>query len=314
MPAPSPESFPLPVFARVDGEAVLRPALGLTAYLDNPAWWAVEGAQKAVELFLSVVPEDRLEVYTTSSMQVWQPIDKGDLQRVRQALSSWLFVSNTPRHHLQVRLADVPNLPEIGFSYTEVDPARARRAAVLELTLPPSAPPEHLFQLAQGLARLGHLSSLVGGYVARWNPLHRRLAFDSFFLWSQRYLGLDIQDAEAAAYGALTGVPGVNWLVLLGTSVLRAREFDAEALLRRRWEHDVSVTREPAGVLLRAGARPSLGDLNVLEVPAAYHEVAAAVAPCLDTTSPPFPGVWAREDLTQRWRLRFQEAGVWPLE
>jgi len=300
--------------AKVDGAVVLRPALGLTAYLDEPTWWATEGVRKALALFLEVVPEDRLEVFTTSAMQTWQPLRDKGLQRTQEALSSWVFVSNKPRHHFQLRLADVPNIPELGFAYTEVDPARATRAAVLELTLPPTAPAEHLLQLAQGLVELGPVASLVGGYVARWNPLHRRLAFEHFLIWSQRYLGLDIQDAEAAAYRALTDLPGINWLVYAGALLLRGHEVDGKALLRRSWEQDVSVTRHRSGLLFRAGSQPTLGDLNALTVPAAYYEVAHALESCLAMTIPPFPGAWVEENMTQRWRLRFLDSGAWPLE
>src|SRR5207244_2004001 len=117
-------------------------------------------------------------------------------------------LKGTPRHFFWLKLADAPNCPSIGFTYTEIDPQRNDRAAVLELTLPATHPPGELAAIASRLTGLGSLHAMVGGYAGRWNWLQQRLAFNQLYRWAQRYPGLDIQDPEAMAVHAPGGLPG----------------------------------------------------------------------------------------------------------
>jgi hypothetical protein len=65
------------------------------------------------------------------------------------------------------------------------------------------------------------------------------------------------------------------------------------------------------GTLVRAGERPTLGDLNALVYPAAYAEVAHRLAPLLPADPRPFPqwGDDAKE--TAAWVRRFVAPEGW---
>ena len=309
MPAPA---LAPPVLSHFDsGEAVVRAELGLTAYLAEPQLWAAEGAARVLRSLLQLVPAGDATFYTTSLMTTWRTRRGDDLDVLVDSLSARGFVHAPLRHHFFFRLADDPDAPSLGFSYTEIDPARADRSAVLELTLPAGSDPAHLLALAEAVGRTGPLHALVGGYAARWNPRYRALAFSQLHRWCRRWLGLDVQVPEEMAWHTPRALPGVGWLTLVGEPVARARDLDPAALARARWQHPVRATSLPAGILLRAGRTPTLGDVNALEWPAAYAEVARALGDHLVEEPPAFWGDFHDLRDTDAWFRRLLSPGDW---
>jgi hypothetical protein len=303
---------PLPLVAETDsGLPIARPALGLTAYLATPDFWARSGASKALRLFLSRAPRKRLEFLTTSVMTEWRAVAQSELDVIADELTAEVLLLDAPRHHFSLSLVDVPDLPEVGFSYTEVDPKRGDRTGVLELTLPPETPPAELLALARAVAEIGPLFSLVGGCVVRWSPLFQSLAFDQIYLWSRRFVGFDVQDPEEMAWCAPESLPGISWLTLLGDPLAKAMGRSPEELLARAWKEPISVQRTSAGVLIQAGSEPSWGDLNAFAFPDAYAEVARALEKALPEEPPRLQGAFMADDLTQLWLRRFVDPGAW---
>lgn len=292
---------------------VLRPVLGLTCYLAEPAAWAREHVREALKLFLATVPNDPIGFYVTSRMRSWRSFRPGELDEVVDEMTSTVLAFDRPRHLLTVKLSDWPNTPSLGWSYTEIEPARAARAAVLELTLPPLAPPDELMQLALQIANLGPLHAAVGGYAVRWNRGHQRKAFEQFHRWAQRFVGLDASDPEEMAWRAPTGLPGTGWLTVIGDALARQRELSLDRLAAHAWTRD-DIRAIPAkhGLVIRAGEAPTVGDGNRLEFPEAYSEVARALAPWLTDDPPRLWSDFYLEDRTTAWFRRFVEPTGWP--
>ncbi|MFN0062567.1 MAG: type VI immunity family protein [Myxococcaceae bacterium] len=303
---------PLPLIAETDsGLPIARPALGLTAYLAEPDSWARGGASKALKVFLERAPRKRLEFLTTSVMTEWRALAQRELEALADELTAQVLLLKAPRHHFTLSLVDVPDLPEVGFSYTEIDPKRGDRAGVLELTLPPETPPSQLVDLAKAIAEIGPLFSMVGGCVVRWSPIFQNLAFDQIYLWSRRYVGFDVQDAEEMAWHAPESLPGTGWLTLVGNPLAETIDCSPEKLLRQKWKEKIEVHRTSAGVLIQAGSEPSWGDLNAFAFPDAYAEVARALKDGLPKAPPRLQGAFRADDLTLQWLRRFVEPGKW---
>jgi hypothetical protein len=297
---------------RDNDEAVVGVALGLTAYLADPAHWAKGPITKALEAFLSRVTKERLGWYTTSLLTEWRSVKSRDLPTVVAALTSSGYLVDRLRHHFFFRLADTWGAPGLGFSYTEVDPKRADRAGVLELTLDQEADPGQLFQLMMELSHLGPIHCAVGGYALRWHVRYQRQAFNVFYYWAKRYLGIDAQDAEAMAWKAPAALPGTSWLTFIGKSLAAARERPLEELAIRKWERGVAAIAAPGGLLLRAGEAPTHGDRNNLIYPRAYAEVARALADDFVEKPPEFWGNFFHLQATRAWLRRFIEPKEWP--
>lgn len=289
-----------------DGTSVIRPVLGVTAYLADPEAWAREGARAAWELFSKLPRTRALAWATTSAMQTWERWDPRAGERAAEALSSWTWVSDWPRHLLQVQLADLPAVPSVGFTYFEVDPRRTSRSGFLELTFPIDTDASEIEGVVRELLRIGRIHALLAGHSLRWNPQHRRLGLNQSYLWCKRFFGLDLQDPESSSWTVPEFLPGMSWLTALGPA-LAARV--PEAALA-----SFSVARvERVGevMLLRASALPSLGDRNALVQLPGWVEVSTALAPLFPPESDGLEGAFAAPDHFRSWMLRFVDPAGW---
>jgi hypothetical protein len=286
--------------------------LGLTAYLDAPERWAGGAAAELLRAFLARAPDVPL-LYRTSLMPEWNLFGSpSEAARLADWLSSH-WTQGRPRHQFFVELADNVQVVNVGFFYREIDPARADRPSVLELTLPQDHDPSVLLDLAKNLSALGPLRSALGGFAARWNPSQKGNAFHPIHTWCHRFLGLDVQDHEEIAWRALSGLPGINWLTMVGQSLAAAGELDLAALAGRPWKDGVTATPISDGLLLQAGLAPSLGDLNELALPSAYVELARALAPLLVEDPPELWGGFYRKKDTKAWMRRFIDPEKWSI-
>jgi hypothetical protein len=308
MPPPNPPIDSI-VLAQDPDTTVARAELGLTLYLADLRTWATGGAARAFEIFLRHAPRDWLIAYTTSQLPDWKYASEETHELLRESLSA-PFLQGKPRHLLSFALVDDMGAPSAGFVYREVDPSRASRAGVLELTLPQETPSEVLLTLAREVAECGAFFSGVGGYVTRWNEEHDVLAFDSIHAWCQRYWGLDVQDAEAMSWLAPRGLPGSNWLTLVGWPLLDALGADAPSLEEGE-EDGVQISRLTHGLLVRAGPEATVGDLNRTELPTAYMAAARRLEPAFVPEPPAFGGAFTRNEDSGRWFRRLVDSLEW---
>lgn len=308
MPAPTPliDGFVLAQRPRV---ILARVELGLTLYLTDMRTWATGGAARALEIFLRYAPRDSLRFYTTSQLPEWKRATESTHPLLVDSLSAPVLLGR-PRHLLTFSLVDDPGTPSTGFVYREVDASRAARSGVLELTLHQETPPEVLLRLTQEVAGCGSFFSGVGGYVARWNEAHRHMAFDCLYEWCQRYWGLDLQDSEAFSWLAPRGLPGSNWLTLLGEPLIDVLGAAAPAL-KDSQEDGVHVSPLPHGTLVRAGQKATVGDLNQLELPTAYMAAARMLEPAFIAEPPAFGGDFVRNKNARRWFRRMVDSLDW---
>lgn len=304
--------LPGPAVRRDTGERVAVPVLGLTAYLAAPEAWAHTGFVALFDTLRAMLPAESLRYYATSAMTRWAAASPEGLDAVRDALRQRHAFQPVVQHGLSLQVADDTGAPTVGLRYTEVDPARATRAAVLEVTLPHDAHPARLRDMVDAVAAAGELYALTAGYALRWNPRHRRDAFNLFHRWAQRFVGLDAGDPEALAWRAPTRLPSVNWLTLLGRPLAAANEVDLVPLVQRAWFHEVTATATPAGLLLQAGRAPCAGDLNAMEIPYAYAEVTRAVEALLLDAPEDFWGVFLEApNRTRAWHRRLLQPEAW---
>jgi hypothetical protein len=295
------------------GHTLARNTLGLTAYLADPEHWAREGAHAVLEAFLESLPRgwvDHLRALSTSSMDVWKLIGPAE----RDGLISSLISHNVLRdlrHLFWLKLFNDHGAPSLGFSYTEIDPRRAERSAVIELTLPQEHEPADLCQLALRIAHAGPVHSIVGGYTIRYDDRYKSQAFYQIYRWVSRYIGLDVQVADEMAWKTPTALPGTSWLTVIGAPLARECEIDLVALRERAWEHGVRTIPAGEGLLLQAGEAPVLGDLNRLSYPHAYAEVANTLSSSFVEAPPSFWGPFYADGHTLPWFRRFIDTTAW---
>ncbi len=282
---------------------IARVELSLTLYLADPAHWARTGAARLLRSFLALVPTGFLTLFRTSLTPRWLSLDSSREQELADLLSlPW--AEGAPRHLFRMEVVDDPHCASCGFTYTEIDPARSECAPVIELTLPQEFDPGHLLPLARAALEAGPLGSGIGGYAVRMNQAYLADAFDLGWAWSRRFVGLDIQFPEQMAWRATRGLPGTNWLTLLGRPVAEAAGFELQRAEEHPWvDPFVRVERADDNLLIVAGEAPTTGDRHFFDEAGAYREVAETTRALL-APAPDFLGRFRDERGSEAWFRR----------
>ncbi|AGC48156.1 hypothetical protein MYSTI_06883 [Myxococcus stipitatus DSM 14675] len=281
---------------------VTRCALGLTLYLDEPLVWAGEGAVALLNRYLKLAPVERLAWYTTSTLSEWRRFTPRVAEDVLRSLAvPWSEVR--VRHLFTFRLVDDLGAPGLGFIYKEMESSRGRKG-FLQILLPEEHDPAQLLQVAKEIGERWPVLCGVGGYVGTWNEWVKSTAFWSLYRSSHRYLGLDIQDPDSMAWSVSEGLPGCNWLTLVGARLAQTLELDVPALQSHPWRKGVQVHALRGATLIQAGEAPTLGDVNALEYPSAYAEAARVLEPYFVKAPTEYWGGFQEEQKTRPWLHR----------
>ncbi len=190
-----------------------------------------------------------------------------------------------------------------------MDGSRTARTGFLQLLFPPAFDSSALERLSRATADCGAYWSGVAGYVTGWSMERKAATAWPARAWCRRYLGLDVQDPDAMAWRARLGLPGTNWLTLVGDGLAAAHSFSRENLLARGWRHGIQAQPVHGGVLIRAGTSPDLGDLNALSYPYAYSDVARSMQQIFVTDPPQLWGGHGSDAV--RWLRRFIDPAGW---
>jgi hypothetical protein len=241
--------------------------------------------------------------YRVWSDMRWRALDSAGLRALRE-----LLARGESRPFWKVEVANREATPDLSIEFADVRPtAGEERASYVRIRRPLDGAPDELrdsvLQLADALPFwVGSAGHLFNPVEAAWLP-----AFDQIWAWARRYWGVEVVDLRAGTWDALRGLTSVNWLTLLGDQFLEANASvnpgaASGALAARRTRH---------GVVLQAGARPVLGDINSFEEIAPYREAARLLEPALLADPTPFAGMFTDHESTLAWGRRFLEPEPW---
>lgn len=131
---------------------------------------------------------------------------------------------------------------------------------------------------------------------------------------AKRYWTVQIQDMTSLQWDALRGMPGVNWLTLIGDGFAQSKGLDAErfqAEIAALATEGVFNRRGAHGVAFAAGVGPLQGDINVGEDIRPYAQVARRLQPLLLTQHTPLFGPFAKPDVLSAWLSRLSGPKAW---
>jgi hypothetical protein len=129
---------------------------------------------------------------------------------------------------------------------------------------------------------------------------------------AKRYWAVQIQNLTALQWDALRGMPGVNWLTLIGQEFAVQNGLKLESLMSDVGKGNGVFQRGGAfGLVLAAGSKPIKGDVNVGEGVGAYKQIAKIIAPLLLTEQASLGGPFDRPEVTAAWLGRFQDSRSW---
>jgi hypothetical protein len=102
------------------------------------------------------------------------------------------------------------------------------------------------------------------------------------------------------------GIKGVNWVTVLGEKWIS--RLGGLPALRKELGEPFRLHEYPGGVLIQAGPRPQLGDVNRQIAIDEYRRLAQVLKPIRVTDHKSFPA-WSGfdEQRTQAWLARFED-------
>lgn len=131
---------------------------------------------------------------------------------------------------------------------------------------------------------------------------------------ARRRWAVQILDPVLLQRDALLGMPGVNWLTLIGNDFAKANGQSVETLAANAsgLVHEGVFHRLGTyGLALAAGPKPLVGDINIGEDLSAYERIAALVQPLLLQMHTPLSGPFARPEVMAAWLTRFTNPQGW---
>ncbi|WP_431108725.1 type VI immunity family protein [Variovorax paradoxus] len=264
-----------------DGESVATPCVEIVAF----AYGVPENIGAGLARFLRVYMDafgNQQRFYRTGDMKRFRANDAKAIEGPDHWFSdSGMLATKLLSHraHSGKKAGQIQS-PSIRMSLAgPLDPPRF----VLRMALPArwGDQPDQVIALAQEALAEFPLSSGYAGYSLLWEDADS-LVDREVLQWSiplmLRYPGLGYGDALRMSNGAQHGVAAVNWLTFLGADAAAA--LGGLAALEQRAPARVSaLALGKAGVILRAGDAPQIGDLNRQDTVPPYGAVGKLVAP-----------------------------------
>ena len=205
--------------------------------------------------------------------------------------------------------------PGVHIEVADLLPVSGReRASYIHIRYPKEVAPIEIVQFGEWAIQ--HLPLLWGaaGMVFVHVDGPRFTACGRIAALAKRYLGVQIQDTTTMQWDALRGMPGINWLTLVGTEFAELNSMPLPTLVADALtlvEQGVFHRQGRHGLMLAAGPRPLLGDVNMGEDLGAYAHVARLMQPALLKDPTPLGGPLQRSDVLTAWIRRFEQPTGW---
>ncbi|WP_431052954.1 type VI immunity family protein [Roseateles sp. L2-2] len=184
------------------------------------------------------------------------------------------------------------------------------RASHVVFDFPSDSSGRQIAEVARWLA--AHVPVLwgTGGWSFEVKGGSEHVAARTMIAQARRHWSIQILETSALQWEALRGMPGVNWLTLVGDAFAAEHGIDAASLAGLAGP-EVFVHRGRGSTMLAAGAAPLRGDIHADESLAPLVTVAQALKPALLTSCSPMFGQLADEDVMNAWLQRFIAPQAW---
>ena len=218
-------------------------------------------------------------------------------------------------HSLQLA-SDVEQTPQANkWEFVDVPPLPdTDRASHIFVRFADGTPASVLSELAAWLIDALPVWWATGGYVFEHRSGAVFTAHIRMVALAKRYWAVQIVDRTSLQWDAMRGMPGGNWLTLIGRDYARAMkldlgkiEADAAALAAQKVFHRAGRH----ALVVAAGPKPLLGDINAYEDFDAYVHVARLIAPLLLADPTPLAGPFASAEVLDAWLHRFEKQEEW---
>jgi hypothetical protein len=289
------------------GAVYLRLAVALTVYFEGTLQEHAEGVEHFYTTAMKLVGP-QLHVYQTDSMKKPKALKGASPDRLAA-----LFHIGEKAPVFYKLFVESENVAQTASEYScAINANRLVLGGALRLALPVEDVLEQeaaFVELARELTRKLAFTSGYAGFSfnrAEESELETTGREQSAAL-SHRWRGIDVEDLATTLYAIRQGLKSAGWLTLVGRRLLQT--LGGEKALAKALPEEVTVHALPFGVLIQAGPRPLLGDVNRREDLPLYRAVGRVLAPVRSAAHPPYLYKSAAEGeddgWTAEWLARF---------
>lgn len=296
------------------GRELTRLAADVMLYLDYPLGERRDDVLAILEAFYQLCPKDAMAWYASETMTQFKPATS----RAHMLPATWWKngAPQKPLRELQLKCgANHDSVATCGIYLRSAERSnRSFRSMsnyvrfIVETTFVETSYQRFVDFVHLACDRLPFVSG-HGGYVIECNQYHPNEAQAAAYPLAMRFQGVDIATMSRGPWAVRhERVKNAAWLTLVGAGLLEKiggiKGVEAKATDR------LAVLSTRHGVVIRAGERPILGDVNRREDLQAYIDAYRLVEPLqagIETLFAPFdlPGKVDATAATERWLVRF---------
>jgi hypothetical protein len=297
-----------------DGVPIAVPTFGTIFLADPPFTSIAKPVLYVFERFVGMVPADQLRWYATENMSKHKAANK----RTLGMLATWLAPGAPPREYVNLELKN-------GDAYNAVGDIRCTvhgfEPTSVGYEVGDSGSISMAFPFAWGETRTDDMLELFldccnhfpfrsarAGYSFEWSRYTTFQSQPHVWLKSMQHRGIDI------AWPSLEGkavkkdaIRGVGWLNALSDEFVE--RLGGRSKVAAKLRAPVELIDVKGGLVLKAGAKPGIGDTQTNDYLPAYQQVYRAIEPLIaPVVGPRHPSFSLRKDRyenTEAWLRRF---------
>lgn len=274
---------PTYMFRSDDGLLIGRNVFAVALFSQASYPVPLAAARKAFEFWLELVPPEKLEwARVGGNTTSYRPFTPAAIGRARAELDA-----NKPLTYVCLRGGDDKHNPSYSFEFFGAKPGAKtpEKACGLELRFPIGYPEAHGYdRFVEWVRDLAGLYLYRSGYASPalsrgWeNMEHVREGGSHIVPLAFRHPGYDLLENEAPAMRMpRLQCRGARWLTLLGPEIVE--QLGGRKTISAGLVSGISTLEAGAGLLIRAGAEPEIGDVNRGQQTPLLRSVAAAIEP-----------------------------------
>jgi len=295
------------------GELIVSLGADIVLYIDPPFTEIRQSILDSADIFFNICNKDKLHWYSTHTMSHYKPTTT----RTFGMLTTWLKPGGKPRDTFSLDLKSGDrerSNPEYRYKISghERNTMYFKGKSNHIRALFPSAllaqAPNEFLQIVIDLCNQVPFLSGHAGFVFERSPYQEARSYQIAYALGMRYVGVDIADIFNVPYAVeRDGVKGVNWLTILSYPFLE--ELGGRPAIDHLTSKNIDVIDTKYGVILKAGDKPQIGDVNRGKLPEEYRLVYNVIKPLQERAverCTPFDLATPDEyERTQNWYRRF---------
>jgi TseV toxin immunity protein TsiV len=286
-----------------DGVCYLKLCLDVTLYFEDSLF---DHSKEVIEFYkrsLQIIGP-HIRFYQTENMGKARKIT----EKALEMLPFWFTTPSSRRPILMFFLESGPTPNDVSDHAFLMCADEINAAGSLRLMLPVTRVEESVTDfraLARDLANTARFSSGHAGFSVNFHiPGKGDYAGEAdvrMYALSQRYPGLDLFDTSTSKYASL-GIKCADWLTFINPSQIE-KLGGMDNLVGKLGKDAVHPLKH--GVMIQAGPKPELGDVNRGLTLPEYHRVGRLLKAIRMTKHPHF--LAGDEQISMRWLARFDE-------